>query len=256
MLENAQYALIATVQRLYTMVRNNEAWELGDPDLNDGGQPVIHDIAHRLGCILPSSDLPYVLPDPSTGFGEIHRLSESTKSELESEGNKSGDKILVSADSVTLVDTNLVDNSKSDHSDLSKDYNQPTWPLQLDAAATSVPPFGMTMSNYTSLPMVRYPGFDEEPQSRHASSGICTSIASSMYTTLQPESTIFRSTSPFCPWGGNGGDSLGGVCTLDYSTYVLKYQQPKGIPASPSAFDRDLAFNDKLFFVDELFGLE
>lgn len=34
-LENTQYALTVTVQKLYTMIRNNESWNLGEPESND-----------------------------------------------------------------------------------------------------------------------------------------------------------------------------------------------------------------------------
>jgi len=56
-LENTQFALIATVHKLYSMVRNGQQWELGEPELNDRGQPVIHDIARRLGTTRPNSDI-------------------------------------------------------------------------------------------------------------------------------------------------------------------------------------------------------
>ena len=57
MLENTQFALIATVHKLYSMVRQHQTWELGEPELNDRRQPVIHDIATLLGTIRPNSDI-------------------------------------------------------------------------------------------------------------------------------------------------------------------------------------------------------
>jgi hypothetical protein len=57
-LENTQRTLIATVQKLYAMVRNGESWDLGEPMIDDRGQPVVHDIASKLGCIRPSPDGP------------------------------------------------------------------------------------------------------------------------------------------------------------------------------------------------------
>ncbi|KAL6901185.1 hypothetical protein GGI43DRAFT_404221 [Trichoderma evansii] len=38
------------------MVRNSESWELGEPNLNHRGLPIIHDIVKRLGCIHLSID--------------------------------------------------------------------------------------------------------------------------------------------------------------------------------------------------------
>ncbi|TVY82746.1 Fluconazole resistance protein [Lachnellula suecica] len=57
-LENTQYTLIAIVQALYLMVRNGDTWELGEPEMNDRGVPVIHDIAKRLNCIPLQQDVP------------------------------------------------------------------------------------------------------------------------------------------------------------------------------------------------------
>ena len=45
MLKNTHLALVATVHKLYAMVRSGQPWDLGEPDLNDRGQPVLHTIA-------------------------------------------------------------------------------------------------------------------------------------------------------------------------------------------------------------------
>lgn len=75
MLENTQFALIATVHKLYAMVRNSQTWELGEPELNDRGQPVIHNIASKLGCIRPSSDIDLpvhsIFPEDEAGLAEL-----------------------------------------------------------------------------------------------------------------------------------------------------------------------------------------
>lgn len=75
MLENTQFALIATVHKLYAMVRNSQQWDLGEPELNDRGQPVIHNIASKLGCIRPSSDMDLpvhsVFPEDEAGLAEL-----------------------------------------------------------------------------------------------------------------------------------------------------------------------------------------
>jgi hypothetical protein len=44
------------------MVRNRESWDWGEPELNDNGTPVIHDIAEKLGCIRKSPDMPEMIP--------------------------------------------------------------------------------------------------------------------------------------------------------------------------------------------------
>ncbi|KAL2161350.1 hypothetical protein VTH06DRAFT_8572 [Thermothelomyces fergusii] len=76
-LENTQFVLIATVQKLYSMVRNGEPWELGEPELNDRGQPVIHNVAAKLGCLRPNTDLDLpvhsIFPEDEAGMAELAR---------------------------------------------------------------------------------------------------------------------------------------------------------------------------------------
>lgn len=75
MLENSQFALVATVQKLYSMVRSGQQWDLGEPDLNDRGQPVIHNIAQKLGCIRPNSDIDLpvhsAFPEDEQGLADL-----------------------------------------------------------------------------------------------------------------------------------------------------------------------------------------
>ena len=79
-LENTQFALIATVHKLYSMVRNQQQWDLGEPELNDRGQPVIHNIASKLGCIRPNSDVDLpghsIFPEDEAGLSELARQLE------------------------------------------------------------------------------------------------------------------------------------------------------------------------------------
>ncbi|KAM3087361.1 Fluconazole resistance protein 1 [Clarireedia jacksonii] len=71
------------------MVRNNEPWELGEPELNDRGQPVIHDIASKLGCIRPSPDLPLAFAENPE---ELHaRLESDASKEEETRTRKSSE---------------------------------------------------------------------------------------------------------------------------------------------------------------------
>lgn len=45
------------------MVRNGESWDLGDVESNEQGQPVIHDIAEKLGCVRQLPDTLHALPE-------------------------------------------------------------------------------------------------------------------------------------------------------------------------------------------------
>lgn len=135
-LENTQFALIATVHKLYSMVRNNQSWKLGEPELNDRGQPVIHDIAQKLGCIRPNSDIDLpvhsVFPEDERGMRELaYQLEE--QQQLEDSSNPSSGQDYASIRMVTSSSTSSsregatsqfqrASSSDLDHSDLEQDY--------------------------------------------------------------------------------------------------------------------------------------
>lgn len=58
MLENNQAALVASVLKLYTMVREGQPWTFGEPGLNEQGQPILHHIIDKLGCTRLAYDTP------------------------------------------------------------------------------------------------------------------------------------------------------------------------------------------------------
>ncbi len=70
-LENTHFALIATVEKLYSMLRNRESWELSDPEMNDHGKPIIHDVAKILGCIRESKDNDWAWPERADDISEL-----------------------------------------------------------------------------------------------------------------------------------------------------------------------------------------
>ncbi|KAK3394286.1 hypothetical protein B0H63DRAFT_42066 [Podospora didyma] len=128
-LENTQFALIATVHKLYAMVRNQQPWELGEPELNDRGQPVIHNIASKLGCIRPNSDMDLpvhsVFPEDEAGLAELAR-------QLEEQQRETGDHLVAGGsgssrqetDSGCCSRTDRASSSDLDHSDLEQDYRR------------------------------------------------------------------------------------------------------------------------------------
>ncbi|KAH8652878.1 hypothetical protein BGZ61DRAFT_500788 [Ilyonectria robusta] len=87
-LEHNQFALAATVHKLYAMARDQQRWDLGEPELNDRGQPVIHNIASKLGCIRPKSDIDLpihsVFPKDEVGIVELERQLGEQQKERES----------------------------------------------------------------------------------------------------------------------------------------------------------------------------
>lgn len=63
------------VHKLYSMVRSGKLWTLGEPELNDSGLPVIHDIASKLGAVRPISDInlpaQLIFPEDAAGMTEL-----------------------------------------------------------------------------------------------------------------------------------------------------------------------------------------
>ena len=87
-LENTQLSLIATIHKLYAMVRSGQPWELGEPQLNHRGEPVIHNIAQRLGCIRPQNDvdlpISHIFPEDEAGLSKLAIALERHHKERES----------------------------------------------------------------------------------------------------------------------------------------------------------------------------
>jgi hypothetical protein len=79
-LENTQVALVATIHKLYAMVQSGQPWTLGEPELNERGQPVIHSISSKLGCIRPNNDPD--LPFGSAIFPESDKDLNDLQSQL------------------------------------------------------------------------------------------------------------------------------------------------------------------------------
>lgn len=57
------------------MIQKNKPWDLGEPELNDQGELVIHDIAKKLGCIGPNDEvelpIQYELPTTVSGMARL-----------------------------------------------------------------------------------------------------------------------------------------------------------------------------------------
>ncbi|KAL1894411.1 Fluconazole resistance protein 1 [Sporothrix stenoceras] len=89
-LEHTQFALVATVHKLYKMVVDANAWDLGEPEKNERGQPVIHSIASQLGCIRPNNDpdLPLsssFIPEDEKDCAAVITMLEERNSKREAE---------------------------------------------------------------------------------------------------------------------------------------------------------------------------
>lgn len=121
-LENTQFALIATVHKLYSMVRSGQSWDLGEPELNDRGLPVIHNIAQKLGCIRPNSDIDLpvhsVFPEDEQDMADLARQLEEQQKDQEPH------KEVKDTDSSVYNRTDRASSSELDHSDFEQDYRK------------------------------------------------------------------------------------------------------------------------------------
>jgi hypothetical protein len=206
------------------MVRNNESWELGDPEMNDRGQPVIHDIASKLGCIRPSPDLPYAFPEGAEDFAELQAQLQAARSESHSDDSGSRKTSEDSSNYSPALDrTDRASSSESDHSD----YNQ-IWAKQQRVAAKPNPPaINTTILKPTPLNLARPSLDDDSTYSARGSFDTSRSMPSPIYTDFQTESPMFRNTSPFSPWSA-GDEFLTPPNALDF----MRQQQYQVIPRS------------------------
>ena len=211
------------------MVRNNESWELGDPEMNDRGQPVIHDIASKLGCIRPSPDLPYAFPEGAEDFTELQAQLQAARSESDDSGSQQTPHD--ASYSPALDRTDRASSSESDHSTLSKDYNQ-IWAQQQSASAkakthninaTILKPTPLNRAQKVSI-------HDDSTYLARASFDTSRSMPSPICTDFQTESPMFRNSSPFSPWSA-GDDFLTAPHILENAAQYLT-QPYQAIPRS------------------------
>ncbi|XWX02191.1 hypothetical protein V2A60_010224 [Cordyceps javanica] len=128
-LENTQLTLIATIHKLYSMVRSSQPWELGEPDLNDRGQPVVHNIAQKLGCIRPNCDIDLpvhsVFPEDESSMAELARqLEEQQPHENDASSSNSATAAVGEGESLAYNPTERASSSDLDHSDMEQDYRK------------------------------------------------------------------------------------------------------------------------------------
>jgi len=241
------------------MVRNNECWELGEPELNERGQPVIHDIASKLGCIRPSPDLPYSFPEGAEDFAELQTQLQAARSDLTSEeiGSRkpSTDD---SSYSPSLDRADRASSTESDHSTMSKEYNQMMWSQRKAATKPTLARPTMPASKPTPLSIAQRPSFDEEsPYQSRTSIDTSRSVPSPIYTDFQTNSPMLRTASPFSPWSA-GDDFLSQAHALDLTAHYMRQQQqmPRPSPLGPTngfAMTPDLV---KMQFGDGLPGMD
>lgn len=130
------------------MVINNQPWELGEPELNDRGQPVIHNIAKKLGCIRLNGDIDLpvhsVFPEGEAGMAELAR-------QLEEQQKENGqNKEAKDADSSLCNQTERASSSELDRSGFEYDYRKAAFGN--NAMTLSPQSFTVSTSDFESAP--------------------------------------------------------------------------------------------------------
>jgi hypothetical protein len=214
------------------MIRNNESWDLGEPELNDRGQPVIHDIASKLGCIRPSPDLPYAFPEGADDFAELQAQLQGSD---DSGSRKHEDDS--SYPSPAPARTERASSSESDHSDLSKEYNQMLWTQQQQQRQAAAPkdnvPVISTVNIRPTLNRVQQMSLMEDGSVYSSRTSLDTpvSLQSPIYNEFKSETPMIRNDSPFSPWSA-GDDFLGQAQGLDLTALYMRQQQFQPLPGS------------------------
>ncbi|KAK3336217.1 hypothetical protein B0T19DRAFT_408889 [Cercophora scortea] len=160
------------------MVRNQQSWDFGEPELNDRGQPVIHNIASKLGCIRPNSDMDLpvhsVFPEDEAGLAELARQLEEQQKETGCTNNKhDGDSICNRTDRAS--------SSELDHSDY-EDYRKSAF----GGSAVTMSPQSLSYSEFDGSSTTPSDVFPGQPSSIPASFQSWISRPNSMeYSTQQ-----------------------------------------------------------------------
>ncbi|KAF3765130.1 hypothetical protein M406DRAFT_346877 [Cryphonectria parasitica EP155] len=252
-LENTQFALIATVQKLYSMVRNGQQWDLGEPDLNDRGQPVIHNIAQKLGCIRPNSDvdLPVhsVFPEDEQGLADLASQLEaqqqqedavSVGQQQQQQGQQQKQQAVVMTGSSR---SDRSSSSEADHSDF-EDYRRAAFGGGRASSTMTLSPASLT---YDSFDSYSAPPSEGLPSATSPTNPIPPTFAPWM----RPSAMAFSNTPPqFVQSSGSfvGMDMLNqGLLESEFGTikpHVLNCPNPEvmmgmGDPMIYSGFDAD-----------------
>ncbi|EGU81579.1 hypothetical protein FOXB_07908, partial [Fusarium oxysporum f. sp. conglutinans Fo5176] len=155
-LENTQSALVMTIHKLYFMVRNKQPWDLGEPELDHYGQPVIHSIAQKLGCIHPNDEIgpsEYSLfPEEEVGMDEFAQQLKDQQIE-----HKPRKEPMKDEDSSMWNRTERASPSKLYHSNVEHDYQR--------AAFSYINTIALLPQNFVSSDGFNFPSLPPEVDS-------------------------------------------------------------------------------------------
>ena len=254
-IENTQLALIATVHKLYSMVRKGESWNLGDPDTNERGQPVIHNIAEKLGCIRPNSDIDLpvhsVFPEDEAGMVEL-------AAQLEGQQQRNEEPRKLSKDSDSSLPYSLHDsaNSSDYNSDFEADYRRLAFSRGLIGPATALPPPRIGTSSSSSNKAFDNLGVPAREMESSVAAGLfpVPSPSMNMYSTWanQPNSGMnFQFPPPQSSNAINNGNSNNNtnMDVLSQNLAANSFGTLKApTPMSSVSFDAMMGFNDPVMY--------
>jgi hypothetical protein len=136
------------------MVRNGQSWDLGEPELNDRGQPIIHNIATKLGCIRPNADadLPphSVFPEDEAGLAKLAAELEVQQRDREREIHAAE----INCETETsCARTERASSSELDHSDFEHDYRKALMSGQQNLQNLSPQSFASSYNEFEPSPV-------------------------------------------------------------------------------------------------------
>ena len=188
-LENTQFSLIATIHKLYAMVRDGQPWELGEPELNDRGQPVIHDIAQKLGCIRPHSDLDlpvsHIFPEDEASLSELAVALEKHHKEREP-----------ASASATCPSSPTDKHSPPNHHHHHHHHHHQQSP---GSTAVSSPQLVHHHHEPDRQPAEQYQRCDSASSSELEYSDLDTDYRKTVFCRLNPSAQLAKGTPPSCP---------------------------------------------------------
>ena len=199
--------------------------------MNSRGKPVIHDIASKLGCIQPSRDIPVAFAEGAEDFAQLQTQLQAAHSEMGT-GESGSRKMSGSSPSwPSLAHTERASSTKSDHSALSKDYNQTLWAQQQRQTAAKVNRSTINTPVMKSVPLtLQLNSIDDDgpysisAYSAYASFDTNASIPSPVYTDFQNQSPMFRKMSLFPSWSA-ADDFFRPPHALDLTIQFMRAQQ-------------------------------
>ncbi|EMT73067.1 hypothetical protein NOF04DRAFT_3412 [Fusarium oxysporum II5] len=155
-LETTQSVLVMTTRKLYFKVRNNQSWDLGEPELDHNGQPVIHSIAQKLGCIHPNNEIDLseysLFPEDEVGMDEFAQQLNDQQIE-----HKPRKEPMKDEDSSTRNRTERASPSKLYHSNVEHDYQE--------AAFSDINTIALSPQNFISSAGFDFPSLPPEVDS-------------------------------------------------------------------------------------------